>query len=263
MHTFFKSKKAIVLGALTIFTLGNVSGVSASTSLKEITAYLDTSIRLVVNGLPFTAKDSDGKALIPINYEGNTYLPLRSVAEVTGMNVKWDDATRTAKLGPPDKETSEDFVLTAKDKSFQITLPPTWIKNDALITRINPLFKVGAINNSKNPIQFVAVTSEDKSGFSDNYHVNDYSKLIIDQMKELGVVEEFKVVSEKDITINGLSAKQFEISGVVGSINAAYLMTLIETKTSFYQLMFWSAAKSIEDPESLTKIASTFKELTN
>ncbi|CAH1202958.1 hypothetical protein PAECIP111891_02168 [Paenibacillus allorhizoplanae] len=262
MKTFLKSKKAMFLGALAIFTLGNVSGVSASTTLKEITAYLDGGIRLVVNGLPFTAKDSDGKVLAPINYEGNTYLPLRSVAEATGMNVKWDEATRTATLGPLNQTNGEDFVLKAIDNSFQVTFPSTWTRNDTLLKRINPLFEVGAVNNSKNPAQFFAVTSEDKSGFSDELHVNGYGKLILDQMKEIAIVKNVKIISEKDIEINGLPSKQFEVTGIVNdSLNAAYLITFVESKSYFYQLMFWSAAKNIEDLESLTKIASTFKEL--
>ncbi|MEW9697769.1 stalk domain-containing protein [Paenibacillus sp. SI8] len=264
MKQFFKSKKAMFLGALLIFTMGNVSGVSASSSLKEITAFLDDSIHIFVNGLPFTAKDSDGKVLTPINYEGNTYLPMRSVAEATGLSVKWEDATRTAKLGPSEKDNEEDLVLIAKDNSFQVTLPSTWTRNDNLISKLNPFYKVGAINYSKKPNQFMSVNSEPRSGYSDEFHVKDYAKLIIEQMNDLGVVKNVKVISEKELTISGLPAKQVEVSGMVNkSISSSYLCTFIESKTTFYQLTFWSATKSIDDPETLTKIAITFKELSN
>ncbi|UKS29936.1 copper amine oxidase N-terminal domain-containing protein [Paenibacillus sp. HWE-109] len=264
MHTFLKSKKVMFLGALLIFTLGNVSGVSASTTLKEITAYLDNGIRLIVNGVPFNAKDEKGKVLTPINYEGNTYLPLRSVVEATGLNVKWDDSTRTATIGSKNEMNAGDFLVVSKDKKFQISLPSTWTRNDSFIAKINPLFKVGAVNNTTDPMQFFGIMSESKTGFSDKFTVLDYSELLIGQMNDEKIIDNLKVVSKTDLIIDGHKAKQLEITGVVNHINAAYLLTFVETENYFYQMTFWSAAKSIENSRAdLTKITATFKELSD
>ncbi|MBA2937885.1 hypothetical protein HZF08_06170 [Paenibacillus sp. CGMCC 1.16610] len=263
MHTFFKSKKAMVLGALTIFTLGNVSGVSASTSLKEITAYLDSSIRLVVNGLPFTAKDSDGKVLIPINYEGNTYLPLRSVAEATGLSVKWDDVTRIATLGAVGNQESESHVEISADKSFELTFPGTWTRNDKGINKINPEIDFGAVNNKAEVSVFMGVLSEPKSLYSDTTKLEDYQKLIIDQMNSYEGITNIRQSQEIDLTINGFPAKQLVLNGLINkSLNAAYLITFVETNNKFYQIIFWSSDKQlVASKKDLTKIVSTFKEI--
>ncbi|NOV03222.1 hypothetical protein GC097_24790 [Paenibacillus sp. LMG 31457] len=111
-------------------------------------------------------------------------------------------------------------------------------------------------------MQFFGVISEPKGSYSDGFNVSDYTELIIEQMNEAEVIENLKVISQKELTIDGHPAREVQITGLIGKINAVYLLTFVETKTSFYQLNFWTGAKSIEDIQAdLTKIASTFKEL--
>ncbi|MGO4498825.1 stalk domain-containing protein [Paenibacillus sp. 2RAB27] len=264
MKTFFKSKKAMFLGALAIFTLGNVSGVSASTTLKEITAYLDGGIRLVVNGLPFTAKDSDGKVLTPINYEGNTYLPLRSVAEATGMNVKWDDVTRTATLGALGNQEAQSHVEISSDKSFEFTLPGTWIRTDDNgVDKQNPEIKYGAINNKADVPIYMGVIPESKSVYLDTTRLEDYKKIIIDQMNSKDGFTNTKQSSVIDFTLNGSPAKQLVLQGIFSnSINVSFLVTFVETNNRFYQIIFWTTDKQmVASRDDLTEIISTFKEI--
>jgi hypothetical protein len=258
MHTFFKSKKAIVLGALLIFTLGNVSGVSASTTLKEITAYLDNGIHLVVNGLQFTAKDTDGKVLTPINYEGNTYLPLRSVAEATGLDVKWDDATRTARLGDfsknLDNTQSSDLVLKSKDNKFQITLPNVWNKYPQ-ITQLNPTFSFGAIHNKN---EFVGIIDENKADFG-NYTLDKYVDLIIGAMDE-SASDLRKVLIDQPI-IDGKTTKQYEIHATFSGLQYVYIITFIEGQSSYYQVFAFTTENNFENAkDSLKGVSKGFKE---
>ncbi|MEW9697774.1 stalk domain-containing protein [Paenibacillus sp. SI8] len=78
---------------------------------ESISAYLDHGIKIQLNGADFEMKDSNGNKMEAINYNGSTYLPLRSVAEASGMNVKWDEDTRTALLKriEYDGKTKSDF----------------------------------------------------------------------------------------------------------------------------------------------------------
>ncbi|NOU68373.1 hypothetical protein GC096_30565 [Paenibacillus sp. LMG 31461] len=263
MKTFFKSKKAMFLGALAIFTLGNVSGVSASSTLKEITAYLDGSIRIVVNGLPFTAKDSDGKVLTPINYEGNTYLPLRSVAEATGLHVGWDEATRTATLGALGNNESESHVEVSADKSFEFTLPGTWIRNDKGMNIKNPEIAFGAISIKSDVPIYMGVIPESKSLYSDITRLEDYQKIIIDNLKSNEIMTNFKQSPVTDLTLNGNPAKQVVLQGTLSnSINVSFLYTFVETNNRYYQIICWTSDKLMVDlKEDVTKIVSSFKEM--
>ncbi len=82
-----------------VFALGSATGVQAVNNMEKIEAYLDHGIRLVLYGEEFIPKDVDGKEVIPINYQGSTYLPIRGVAEAIGLPVKWDPDTLTASVG--------------------------------------------------------------------------------------------------------------------------------------------------------------------
>ncbi|MED1954224.1 stalk domain-containing protein [Brevibacillus centrosporus] len=95
-----KFRKSVVITSITLaFILGSTFGAKAESFLEPISAFLDHSIKIKTYGENFSPKDSNGKILEPINYNGTTYLPLRAVAEATGMPVKWEEETRTASLG--------------------------------------------------------------------------------------------------------------------------------------------------------------------
>jgi len=83
----------------------NVFGAGA---LTEVKVYLNSGIKLMLNGSVFEPKDEDGLKLVPITYRGSTYLPLRAVAEAAGLEVAWDGKTNTAYLGDTDVTISED-----------------------------------------------------------------------------------------------------------------------------------------------------------
>jgi hypothetical protein len=261
MKNIFTGKKMIITVIVSVFLLGNVMGVSASTSLKEISAYLDESIHLVINGTAFTARDSDGNKLTPINYNGSTYLPLRSVAEATGLQVKWDDATRTATLGNF-IDGAGNQINTSKDKSFQILLPNSWIRNDHFLETINPLSQFGAIKKINGNTYFFAVVSENKSSLPSISTIDDYKDVILKEVKTK--IDNFDISSDTDFKVNGYTAKQYEIKGTVNQINAIYSTTIIETNDHIYSLNFWTVGNDLSGiKDDINTIANSFKEITH
>ena len=95
-----KQKKRIsafvaAMALVCAFTLG----VYASDVAQQITATLDPTVTVKLNGEVQTMTDANGKRVYPIMYEGTTYLPVRAVAGMAGLAVDWDQATRTAVLG--------------------------------------------------------------------------------------------------------------------------------------------------------------------
>ncbi len=99
---------AIVLSLALCFALGT----SASSLLQKIEAYLNYGITVKLNGEEQRMYDANGKQVYPISYQGTTYVPIRAVSNMLGIDVAWDGANNTVLLG----KTGEyaDFIETVK-----------------------------------------------------------------------------------------------------------------------------------------------------
>ncbi len=88
----------IVLGMLLMALVMGLAIPALAATVKTIEAnYMD--IKLVVDGVPITPKDANGKEVEPFAFEGTTYLPVRAVGEALGKDVKWDGETKTVYVG--------------------------------------------------------------------------------------------------------------------------------------------------------------------
>ena len=93
-------KKSISILALALIMASCFAlGASASSALQEIKAYLDPTITIKLEGEAQTFLDAKGNRVYPITYQGSTYLPVRAVAGLVGLDVDWDQATQTVLLG--------------------------------------------------------------------------------------------------------------------------------------------------------------------
>ncbi|WP_145407301.1 stalk domain-containing protein [Paenibacillus xylanexedens] len=93
-------KKKVVLGLMVgTLTLGIGTGALAATGLEPIKAYLNSKITLKLNGETVTAKDANGKNVLPITYNGTTYLPVRAVGTLLGTEISYDGATSSVLIG--------------------------------------------------------------------------------------------------------------------------------------------------------------------
>ncbi|MED5019062.1 stalk domain-containing protein [Paenibacillus chibensis] len=105
-------KKWIIAGTTAALMLTAGTGVYAGTQLQEIKAYLNGNIQLKYNGTPVQARDEKGNAVLPITYNGTTYLPVRAVADIMGVAIAYDSKTSTVELG----EKAEGVAIA---KGFQ------------------------------------------------------------------------------------------------------------------------------------------------
>ena len=95
-----RKKKLIPALALTLALLCGITiGAGASNGLQEITAYLNSNITVKMDGEAQTFLNAQGTRVYPITYQGTTYLPVRAVAGLVGLDVNWDQATQTVELG--------------------------------------------------------------------------------------------------------------------------------------------------------------------
>ena len=64
---------------------------------KKIIASED-SIKVILNGTEISLKDANGKTILPINFNGTIYLPVRAISQALGLTVAYDTASSTVKL---------------------------------------------------------------------------------------------------------------------------------------------------------------------
>ena len=92
MNNKFKMIGCTVLG----FVLGSATIVGAN---QAIQAMQNTQIKVKLNGQVQEFKDeTTGESQYPITYNNRTYLPLRNVANLSGLNVDYDKDSNTALL---------------------------------------------------------------------------------------------------------------------------------------------------------------------
>jgi hypothetical protein len=102
-------RKVIMSAFLSFIIVASMSvGALAASNLTVIKAYLNTGIKVSVDGAPWTPKDASGKVTSPITYNNTTYLPVRAVGDAFGVKVGWNAATNTVLLG----ESGEVAALT-------------------------------------------------------------------------------------------------------------------------------------------------------
>lgn len=94
-------KRKLILGLVVTLALlcGIVIGATASNGIQAIQASLDSTISVKLNGQTQVLKDANGTTIFPITYQGTTYLPIRAVSGLAGLDVDWDQASRSVLLG--------------------------------------------------------------------------------------------------------------------------------------------------------------------
>lgn len=93
-----KKLKAFIFGIVVIFALCATAFAATRTVTAELT-YKD--IKITLDGQQITPTDANGNTVEPFIIDGTTYLPIRGVASALGLDVQWDNATRTIILATP------------------------------------------------------------------------------------------------------------------------------------------------------------------
>ena len=96
--------------------LSFAAGAAAAGGLQEIKAYLNADITLKLDGEAQVLTDASGVRTYPITYNGTTYLPVRSIAGLLGVDVGWDQATQSVLLGK--QPSGIDLIDTYKAYYF-------------------------------------------------------------------------------------------------------------------------------------------------
>lgn len=65
---------------------------------KKIDVFYN-DVKIVIDGIQLTPKDTNGNIIEPIIYNGTTYLPVRAIAEAIGKEVNWNSQQNTVFVG--------------------------------------------------------------------------------------------------------------------------------------------------------------------
>ena len=93
-----KLRKSLLCVALGISCFS--TGVMADSFVKTIKAEQRMDIEITKSYQKQWLRDGNGKTVYPIMYNGNTYLPLRSVAEMLGAEITWDGVNKRVNIEP-------------------------------------------------------------------------------------------------------------------------------------------------------------------
>jgi hypothetical protein len=145
----------IVVALLVLILMFSI--VSAAPNMKQITAFINDSLKVTLDGQPFVAKDAKGNEVKPIVYNGSTYLPVRAVAEVTGLTVNYNNQTSTVEL------SSVKVQDTAQPQQSTV-LPASGWKGDPSLTRVQNLTFLNA-NTTTNAIEDKQIKETFKRAF--------------------------------------------------------------------------------------------------
>lgn len=113
-----KKYLCMVIAAAMLFSLM----VSATASdIKTRNAELRPDVSIIIDGTTTYFESASGDSLYPILFDGSTYLPLRSIGEIMGKNVNWDEETKTITLsGTRDTYTNPIKTAAASNQTVEI-----------------------------------------------------------------------------------------------------------------------------------------------
>lgn len=89
---------SLMLALVMVFSLTTGAGAANTQNIK---VQLSPDITVKYNGEVQTMADVNGNPVYPLFNGGTTYLPVRAVSNMLGLNVDWDGATQTVYLAQP------------------------------------------------------------------------------------------------------------------------------------------------------------------
>lgn len=94
----FKLKKSRIISICVAVSITLGVTVFAKQATETISVMYD-NIKILIDGVEYTAYDANGEVVEPFIYNGTTYLPVRGIANAFDKEVEWEPQTSTVVLG--------------------------------------------------------------------------------------------------------------------------------------------------------------------
>ncbi|GAB6926228.1 hypothetical protein JCM10914A_02110 [Paenibacillus sp. JCM 10914] len=109
-------KKSMVALSVLGMTLTGAAGVYAGANLEKISAYLNHGISISVDGSIY----DKGKDVTPITYKNSTYLPVRALADVLDVPLRYDPKYNQVIIGTPPGQGEVSERVSVKYSEAQL-----------------------------------------------------------------------------------------------------------------------------------------------
>lgn len=116
--------KKIIMCFVLIFAMLPLSAFAAAGD-QEVTATKAGDFHVLYNGVEQAFTDVNGTGVIPIVYEGTTYLPVRAISNLAGLNVEWNPDTKTVRLATGGAKSTYDGKPGAAVESVKVVMSST------------------------------------------------------------------------------------------------------------------------------------------
>lgn len=85
-------------------------------SSETVTALLNRSLSIEYNGKTQTMTDANGKTVYPITYNDSTYLPVRAICDMLGIEIDWDEEGSRVLISDDNRRTeTADKIIQSGD----------------------------------------------------------------------------------------------------------------------------------------------------
>lgn len=119
----------------------------AAANGTTISAILNDSVKMMLNGNAYNAKDTSNNVLLPITYNNRTYLPVRALAEALNVPIEYETSTNTIWIG----ERNETVKITSADQ-YKDYYGTVITQDSALLKGGDKTYKWGITNNQPQSI---------------------------------------------------------------------------------------------------------------
>ncbi|SHN81218.1 Copper amine oxidase N-terminal domain-containing protein [Paenibacillus sp. ov031] len=187
-----KNKRWMLTAGVLGMVLTGSAGVYAGTQLETIKAYLNHGLGIEVNGQKFTPTGDQGKKLVPITYQGSTYLPVRSIADTLNTEVTYDSKTNKISIGSTSSSSGSSSTSnsgstsTSTDKNNQAEIVKAkYLPADLPLPTDAKIISLieSSVDGGKNKIVFTYTTKEtlltvgtSYKGYYQNKNLTQYSQ---------------------------------------------------------------------------------------
>jgi hypothetical protein len=151
-----------------------------------------------------------------------------------------------------DSTTGPRSVITSTDGHSQVSVPSSWSNQDDLNDKADLQVANPALE------EYLIVLTESKADFVDT-DLEIYAGLIRDGI--VGAVSDASVSEARRLTINGMPAIQYEVSGSVDNLKVVYWLTAVEGRDHFHQVLGWTLGSKAEaNREVILSVVESFQE---
>lgn len=151
-------------------------------------------------------------------------------------------------------QSKNPVTITSADGKAQVTTPGNWKKRTDL--HEDGMLQTADIIGEN----YFVVISDNKADLEDGMTVEEHSDLTRSTIMA-NVKDCQQTAGPIMLTINGRSAVQYELRGVVSGVKIVYLHTTADGDDMFYQILAWTMPSSYQKNKPiLESVVNSFKE---